>query len=315
MADSVFTNQNAGMRWLNHQHLLYFWVTEQEGSISAAAARLRLAPSTVSAQVKLLEEHLGQPLFLRSGRRLVPTPAGRLAAEYARDIFGLDQELRQVLEGGLEARYRARLRVGLGNNLPKFLGHAILARAEEEHGEAMHLVVQQGDLDFLVSELSLHHLDIALTDRPVAFGVREHLRAELLGESPIGLFGTAALVERYGGDLPGSLGEAAFLLPEPRSAMRQLVEEWFVEVGLQPRIAAEFTDNGMLKLFGEDGWGFFPAPTVVAEHIRHTHRVEQLLEIEGRRERFYALVRAPLAGSEVVEGVLRAAREILGAAG
>ncbi len=301
------------MQWLNHQHLLYFWVTEQEGSINAAAARLRLAPSTISAQIKQLEEQVGQPLFARAGRRLVPTPAGRVAAEYAGDIFGLDQELRQVLEGGVEARHRARFRVGLGNNLPKFLGHAVLARAQEQHGESMHLVVLQGDLDFLVSELSLHHLDIALTDRPVAFGDRGDLRAELLGESPVGLFGTAELVERYGGDLPGSLAGAPFLLPEPRSAMRRLVEEWFVENRLQPRIAAECLDSGMLKLFGEDGWGFFPAPTVVAEHVRHTHRVEQLLEIGGRGERFYALVRAQVANSEAVEAVLDAAREVLGA--
>lgn len=300
------------MAWLNHHHLLYFWIAEQEGSITAAAARLRLAPSTISAQIKLLEERLGQRLFERRGRRLVATAEGRVAAEYARDIFGLDQELRQVLRDKGSHRHRLRFRVGLGNNLPKFLGHAVLSRARQlDGGGDLHLVVHQGSLDWLISELSLHHLDVALTDRPVALGGRRDLRAELLGESPITIFGTTALIERYGGGLPASLDGAPFLLPEPRSTMRHLLEEWFVETGIQPEVCAEFIDSGMLKLFGEDGHGFFGAPSVVSEHVRHTHRVQEVLSIEGRGERFYALIRPELADSPAVEAVLRAAKSLL----
>jgi len=300
------------MQWLNHQHLLYFWIAEQEGSITGAAARLRLAPSTVSAQIKLLEEQLGRPLFQRAGRRLQPTAEGLVVAEYAADIFGLDQELRQVLAGQGEARHRLRFRVGLGNSLPKFFGHAVLSRALDSGPEdELHLVAHQGSLDWLISELRIHHLDLALTDRPVALSHRGDLRAELLGESPLALFGTAELVERYGGDLPHSLAGAPFLLGEPNSTMRRLLEEWLVEVGVQPRIFAEFIDSGMLKLFGEDGRGFFAAPSVVADHVRHTHRVEQLTVLSGRGERFYSLVRSELADSAAVASVLDAARSLL----
>ena len=60
------------MEWLNYHHLLYFWTVGREGSVSAAARKLHLAQPTVSAQIKSLEETLGDQLFVRQGRRLVP---------------------------------------------------------------------------------------------------------------------------------------------------------------------------------------------------------------------------------------------------
>ena len=252
-------------------------------------------------------------LLRRSGRRLVPTPEGQIVAEYARDIFGLDKELRQVLSGQGDSRHRVRLRVGLGNTMPKFLAHAVLSRAlKESSGEEIHLVVLQGTLEWLISELTLHHIDLALTDQPVATSQGGGLRSELLGETPIAIFGAHGLVNEYGADLPHSLAGAPFLLPEPSSVMRRLLEEWFVQMGIQPKVTAEFIDSDTLKLFGEDGLGFFAGSAIVSDHIRRNHRVEELLTIEGRGERFYALTRPELEGSAPIEAILTAARSVLG---
>ena len=81
------------MEWLNYHHLLYFWTVVREGGVSRAAEKLRLAQPTVSAQVKLLEDTLGQPLFDRQGRRLVLTDTGRVVYRYADEIFGIGREL------------------------------------------------------------------------------------------------------------------------------------------------------------------------------------------------------------------------------
>jgi hypothetical protein len=53
---------------LNYHHLLYFWTVAREGSVTAAARRLGLAQSTVSGQLRRLEQRLGHPLFQRQGR-------------------------------------------------------------------------------------------------------------------------------------------------------------------------------------------------------------------------------------------------------
>ena len=55
---------------LNYHHLLYFWTVAREGSIQAAAAKLRWAHPTVSGQIKQLESSLGHRLLQRKGRSL-----------------------------------------------------------------------------------------------------------------------------------------------------------------------------------------------------------------------------------------------------
>ena len=72
---------------LNFQHLLYFHMVAREGSVLSASQVLHLAPSTVSSQVKSLEERLGQPLFQRAGRNLVLTSFGEAVRRYTGTIF------------------------------------------------------------------------------------------------------------------------------------------------------------------------------------------------------------------------------------
>jgi LysR family transcriptional regulator for metE and metH len=57
-------------------------------SVTRAADRLNVTQSAVSHQLRDLEDKLGTPLFLRSGRRMLPTPAGRLIAAAADDVLG-----------------------------------------------------------------------------------------------------------------------------------------------------------------------------------------------------------------------------------
>ena len=66
------------MEWLNYHHLLYFWMVVREGSVTRAATELRLGQPTVSAQIRTLEEALGEKLFSRVGRNLALTDIGRV---------------------------------------------------------------------------------------------------------------------------------------------------------------------------------------------------------------------------------------------
>ncbi|HEX6161509.1 MAG TPA: LysR family transcriptional regulator, partial [Thermoanaerobaculia bacterium] len=77
------------MEWLNYHHLLYFWVVAREGSIARATGKLNLTQPTISTQLRMLEESLGEKLFEKSGRNLVLTEAGRIAFRYAEEIFAL----------------------------------------------------------------------------------------------------------------------------------------------------------------------------------------------------------------------------------
>ena len=54
---------------LNYHHLRYFWAVAHDGNLTRTAERLNLSQSALSAQIKQLEERLGQPLFERRGAR------------------------------------------------------------------------------------------------------------------------------------------------------------------------------------------------------------------------------------------------------
>src|SRR5687767_408544 len=106
------------MEWLNYHHLLYFWTVVREGGISKAAEKLRLSQPTISAQIRQLEESLGERLFQRQGRNLVPTDVGRLVYRYADEIFGIGRELMETLRGRPAGR-PLHLTVGVANAVPK----------------------------------------------------------------------------------------------------------------------------------------------------------------------------------------------------
>ncbi len=59
---------HSGMDWLNYHHLLYFWAVAKEGTIAAACAKLHVAQPTISAQIRALENALGEKLFQRVER-------------------------------------------------------------------------------------------------------------------------------------------------------------------------------------------------------------------------------------------------------
>ena len=79
--------------WLNYHHLYYFKVIASEGGIAKAAKKLRLGQPALSAQLKNLENSIGVKLFERKPRQLILTDSGRIALEYANEIFKTGSEM------------------------------------------------------------------------------------------------------------------------------------------------------------------------------------------------------------------------------
>ena len=49
---------------------------------------------------------------------------------------------------------------------------------------------------------------------------------------------------------------------------------WLDKVGVTPTIVAEFYDNALMKLFGQEGYGMFSAPTIIEKYIASQYGVE-----------------------------------------
>ena len=240
------------MDWLNYHHLLYFWTVAKEGGVSKAAEVLHLAQPTLSSQIKKLEKSIGNDMFVRSGRSMHLTEIGQLVFRYADEIFGLGQELADVLHNRT-TEDRSRFLVGVQGALPKLIVHDLLRPALESEDQQFQVVCFEGKLNEMLGELALHRLDVVLADRPLA--AEAHIRAfnHLLGKCGITVYGTGKVARKYQKNFPESLNGAPMLLPTQNTSLRRMLEQWFDDNGIHPVIKHEFEDSAVLKVFGREG--------------------------------------------------------------
>ncbi|MEK0429424.1 MAG: transcriptional activator NhaR [Pseudomonadota bacterium] len=272
---------------LNFRHLHYFWVVAKEGSVTRAAERLGLAVQTVSAQLASLEQSVGKSLFRPQGRRLVLTEAGQVALRYADQIFLLGEQLLEALADA-DLDKTLRLTVGISDSLPKLIASRLLESALTLP-QPVRLICFEEQFDTLLGKLSVHKIDVMLTDRPVPPGSALRVFSHLLGEFEIGWFGLPVLADRYREDFPASLQGAPLLLPTRNNALRGRIDQWLNSHDLTPNIFGEFDDNALLNTFGQQGRGLFPAPTALAEDVREQLGAVPVGPIPQVREQIYAL--------------------------
>lgn len=272
---------------LNYHHVLYFRAVAREGGLVAAAKALRLSHPTLSAQIHALEDRLGEKLFSKAGRKLVLTEAGRLALRYADDIFGLGQELVEAVQGR-DTDKPLRVDVGIVDVLPKLLVNRLLKPALDLP-QPVRLICHEGAFERLLAELAQHNLDIIIADSPVPSGSSVRAHHHLLGESGVGLFATPSLAKAYRDGFPRSLDGAPMLLPTESLILRRSLNAWLDRHGIRPRIVAEFDDSALLKVFGADGIGIFPAPEAITDELLTRYQAEHLGSADGVVERFYAI--------------------------
>ncbi len=289
---------------LNFRHLYYFWVVAKEGSVTRAAERLDVAVQTISAQVALLEQSIGKALLAPQGRRLVLTEAGRIALGYADQIFLLGEQMQEVLMAN-DIGKTMRLTVGLSDSLPKLTASRLL-EAALKLPQKVKLVCHEDDFESLLGELSVHKLDVVLTDRAVPSGTTLRVFSHLLGESEIMLFGVPALAERYKPNFPKSLNGAPVLLPTRNHAIRGRIEHWFETHDVRPDIVGEFDDNALLNTFGRNGTGLFPAASALARDVGEQFGAMPVGEITQVREQFYAISNERKIKHPAVEAILHA---------
>ena len=275
------------MSWLNYHHLMYFWTVATEGSIVKASSKLGLAQPTISGQIKTLEESLGEKLFARSGRTLVLTEAGQVVYEYANEIFELGNDLLETLRGRPGGR-QAKLVVGISDVVPKLISHRILSAALELD-EPVRLVCVEDKTERLLAQLSIHGLDMVLSDQPISGSVRVRAFNHLLGECGLSFMASRDLAASHRAHFPASLNGAPMLLPTDDTSLRRGLDRWFHQREIRPRIVAEFHDSALLKVFGEHSSGIFAAPSAIEEEIASEYSVELVGRTDEVMERFYLI--------------------------
>ncbi len=295
------------MGTINYKHLHYFWVVAKAGGVTRASERLHLTPQTISGQLSLFEEVIGEKLFSRIGRQFELTETGRLALSYADEIFSLGQELEEALHHRPSDR-PPQFRVGVTDAVPKSVAYQLLEPAMQVP-QPPRIVCREGKLASLLAELAVHRLDIVIADSPMPSSVDVRGFSHLLGESGMSFFATEELARRHAGAFPHCLDGAPLLLPGADVAVRPRLTRWFNDQRIRPRIAGEFDDGALMKAFGQAGVGIFAASTATAEQVMRQHAVVSIGATDQVTEQFYAISVERKLTHPAVVAISQAARQ------
>jgi len=272
---------------LNYKHLRYFWMVARSGSIARASEQLHVTPQSISGQLRELDEALGAKLLRRAGRGLELTDVGQRILSYADEIFGLGDELLDVVRDQASRRMLP-FRIGIADSVPKSVAYRVVEPALHLD-EPVRLLCREGRLSSLLAELAVHRLDLVIADRPMPTELNVRGFNHLLGSSDLTVFGADAVARTLKGRFPALLDGAPLLLPGEEVAVRSRLLQWLESQQLRPRIVGEFDDSALLKAFGQGGAGLFVAPTAIAAYVCRQYGVRALGRIEAVVEHLYAI--------------------------
>ena len=273
------------MARLNFHHLHYFWAVAKEGNLTRAATHLHVSQSALSAQIRQLEEQLGQALFARVGRGLQLTEAGQLALGYAESIFTAGAELTALLREGRRDE-RQVLRIGamatLSRNFQENFLRPLLEREDVE------LVLHSGSLVDLLARLRVHTLDLVLSNQRVHASSEDPWRCQRIARQPVSLVGKPRS-KRKAFRFPEELAEVPLLLPGRDNDIRAGFDLLCERLGIRYRLRAEVDDMALLRLLARDSDSVALLPTVVVQDELRNGRLVEYSVVPDLHETFYAI--------------------------
>ena len=245
-------------------------VAEHE-HVTRAAAALGLPQPTASRALARLQEAVGAPLLVRTGRGVRPTPAGRaLAAAARRAVAEVEAGLAAVADTASEAT--GRIGLGFLHTMGAEAVPALVSAFRARH-PGLRFALTQGSADAVLSALEDGELDLVLTS---PLPRRPRLVAHPLAEQPLVLVlpTTHPLARRDRLEL-AELREEPFVGFEDGYGLRGITERLCAAAGFAPRLAFEGQDAGTLRGLVAAGLGVAvlppapggPAPGVVEREV------------------------------------------------
>ncbi len=230
-------------------------LTVRLGSLSAAARRLLLTQPAVSARLKRLEREVGEPLLLRSGQGMRPTPAGsRLAARA--DL--LLQEVRRLEEEAApEAPLAGRLVLGATDLVAVQHLPPLLRRFRRRHPRC-ELAVRVEGTEPLVRLLLTGEIELALGTLPAGYTALEEtalFHDLLVLIAPPGHPRAGPKRVR-----PEALAGETWISHKPESVTRRLVEGFFSSHGVHLQVAMEISSPEAIRRLVQARLGIAPLP-------------------------------------------------------
>jgi DNA-binding transcriptional LysR family regulator len=237
----------------------------ETGSFTACGRKLNVSQSAISRQILLLEEELGEPLFLRVGRRVRMTPAGESLVHLGQRVF---QDMRETVSSLIDdtRALRGRLRLAGGMTVCLYVLPLLLKHLKRVYPE-LDVRLTVATVGRSVEDLRSGRVDVGLLTLPVEESdlvtvpvLREELLVVTMPTHPL------ARKRRV---QPKDLAGEPFVLFETGSATRRVIDSFFVTEKMEPRVVMDTENVEILKAMVKTGLGISIVPyQAIAREVR-----------------------------------------------
>lgn len=243
------------------RHLRYFIALAGSLNFTRAAERVHVTQSTLSHQIRQLEDEVGQLLFERIGKRVIMTAAGESFLAYAtRALREIDQGVGE-LKGDGESMLGA-VRIGATHTFNlEFIPDCVVRFLQDN--PAVKVVIEELHADAIAARLQAGELDFGVAYRPESTSglqfeplFNEELVLVVSADHPLAGRKRIRMIELH--------REPLVMLPGTFST-RRLLDECFQAAGAQPRVIAEMnTLAAMLSMVARMPVGMIAAAGAIA---------------------------------------------------
>lgn len=297
------------VQWLNYHHLNYFYVIAKEGSIAKAAEKLKMGQPTLSTQLRQLEQSLGKSLFERRKQRLHLTEAGKLAFDYAEQIFQLGAEMVEALEDRLQNN-RVHVQIGALDSVPKNLILDVIMQAYQLGN--CNVSVLEGAGGDLMRELGAHQIDLLLSNYPPNVDLQS-IYSKSIAKLDVVVCASPKFAHLKK-NFPQSLEGQPFVFPTVHSRLRRDLDHFFKVNDIRVDRIAETQDTGLQKLLGQEGVGLIPLAESAAEDLVKEKKLVVLGKLQGIYEEIWLMaadrkIKNPIAAKLMKEVLVTQSRK------
>ncbi len=268
-------------------HLRTFRTVAETLNFTHAAARLFMTQSAVSHQIRLLERDLGEPLFIRTKRGVVLSPAGQIALEYAERILDDAEILRERVQGRAHEPH-GRVRVAAATQAFVYLFAELFEEFMRQHAQIELTFRTTVSTEQTVADILNGAADVGFASLPVyspALKVADLFKDELML--------VTGKDHRFAHQKSVSIEEITnerLVIFERGTSIRRATDDFFNRVGVQPAHALESNDTFFIKLMVERGMGVTLLPTWAVREEVATGRLARLAIKDHRLQRSVKMI-------------------------
>jgi DNA-binding transcriptional LysR family regulator len=230
----------------------------ETGSFTACGRKLHVSQSAISRQIALLEEELGEPLFLRVGRKVRMTPAAEALVQLGQRV---SQDVRDTVASVTDRtrEMRGALRLSGGMTVCLYIFPTLVKQLRRSHPK-LDVKMMVATAGRSVQEIRAGHVDAGLLTLPVEEAdlvtmpvLREELLLVTMPGHPLAKRKKIA---------PQDLAGEPFVAFEAGSGTRRVIDRFFLSENIEPNIVMETENVEIIKAMVKTGLGIGIVPYV-----------------------------------------------------